>query len=75
MITSEPFAQTDDDVQRVNIDVIAGDLTGPGGAVTHRQAAYGDPNAGNEQDIILEYHYSDGWIIRHIAPYLFRSPG
>ncbi|WP_446217405.1 hypothetical protein [Micromonospora sp. IBHARD004] len=75
VITSEPFAQTDDDVQRVNIDVIAGAPPAPRRAVSHRQTGDGAPDADDQLDVVLEYHDPDGLIIRHIAPYLSRSPG
>ncbi|MFE9688643.1 hypothetical protein [Micromonospora sp. NPDC005806] len=68
VITSEPFAQTGDDVRRVDIDVTAGDPAGPGGAVSHQQADEGAPDADDQPDIVLEYHDRDGLVIRRMAP-------
>ncbi|WP_141714996.1 hypothetical protein [Micromonospora rhizosphaerae] len=72
VITSEPFAQTDDDVQRLNIDLTLGAAKAPEGPVSHKQIGDGDADADDEPDIVLGYHDPHGLIIRHMAPHLSR---
>lgn len=68
VITNQPFAQHGDGIRRVNIDMTAGGPAEPSGAVSQQCDA--DPDTDNQPDIVLEYHDSDGLVIRRMAPYL-----
>ncbi|MEU4639492.1 hypothetical protein [Micromonospora sp. NPDC023814] len=73
VITSDPFAQTDADVQRVNIDVTAGASPAPRRVAGHGQAGDGTPDADKQPDVVLEYHEPARLILRHMAPHLSRA--
>ncbi|MER7335195.1 MULTISPECIES: hypothetical protein [unclassified Micromonospora] len=72
VITSEPFAQTDADVQRVNIDVTAG-ASAPRGVGSHGKAGDGNTDADQQPDVVLEYPEPGRLILRHMAPHLSRA--
>lgn len=68
MITSEPFAQTDEDVQRVTIDLAVGGPAGPTDAVGYRQTSDAVQGTDSQPDIVLECRYPEGPTIRRMTP-------
>lgn len=70
VISSGPSGKTDDDAERVDINVAVGAATDHGGAFSHRGPDGGHTDAVREPDIIVAYDEPGGPSIRHMASHL-----
>ncbi|SCL27216.1 hypothetical protein GA0070624_3458 [Micromonospora rhizosphaerae] len=74
VVSSGPSGTTDDDVERLDINVTVGAPRDHRGGLSHQRPDEGHTDADHEPDIILAYHESDGPMIRHMASHLSSPP-
>lgn len=74
VVSSGPSGKTDDDVERVDINVTVGAPRDHRGDLSHQRPDEGHTDADHEPDIILAYHEPDGPTIRHMASHLSPPP-
>lgn len=74
VISSGPSGKTDEDVERVDINVTVGARPDPRGGLSHQGLDGGHTDADHEPDIILAYDEPDGPSIRHMASHLSAPP-